>query len=212
MRTWQSCGQIHKTLTEGKILHSYTINFWECEGHMVGRIKHYLSLDLLRLAQLMPSHKRTSIMDKASGLISSRFNAASSQDMPFHQPQFFKLLYHDFIKAYICAVFLSALPRWWRFLVCYGFSAKLVRRTSRGTSYAIHCLECYKKCWKWCVVIHHDWEKYLQFWLVVWGISHWWNIPFFYNDLIDFRDSFLSYTLFKHCVMGLKSVNTKHTG
>ena len=63
-----------------------TINFWECEGHMVRRIEHYLSLDLLWLVQLMPSHKRNSIMAKAPGLISSHFNAASSQDVPFHQP------------------------------------------------------------------------------------------------------------------------------
>ena len=46
------------------------INFWECEGHMVGCIEHYLSLDLLRLVQLMPSHKRNSVMAKAPGLIS----------------------------------------------------------------------------------------------------------------------------------------------
>jgi len=35
----------------------------------------------------MPSDKRNWIMAKATGLISSLFNVASSRDVPFRQPQ-----------------------------------------------------------------------------------------------------------------------------
>jgi len=47
-------------------------------------------------------------MAKATGLISSLFNVASSGDMPFHQPQQLQC-FHGFTEAYLCSP-LSSIP------------------------------------------------------------------------------------------------------
>ena len=43
----------------------------------------------------------------ATGLISSLFNAASSQDVPFHQLQQLQCLDHGSTKAYLCSPLCS---------------------------------------------------------------------------------------------------------
>ena len=48
-------------------------------------------------------------MAKATGLISSLFNVASSGDMPFHQLQQLQCLYHGSTEAYLCSP-LSSIP------------------------------------------------------------------------------------------------------
>jgi len=48
----------------------------------------------------MPSDKRNSIMDIATGLISSLFNVASSQDVHFCQPQQIQCSHHGFTKNF----------------------------------------------------------------------------------------------------------------
>jgi len=55
----------------------------------------------------MPSGKHNSEMPKATGLISSLFNVALSQDGPFHQLQLLQYLHPDSTKAYVCSSLFS---------------------------------------------------------------------------------------------------------
>jgi len=56
---------------------------------------------------VMPSDKWNSITTKAMGLISSLFNIASSQDVPFCQPLQLQCLHHGSNKAYLCSPLFS---------------------------------------------------------------------------------------------------------
>jgi len=47
------------------------------------------------------------ILATATGLISSLFNVASSQDVPFHQLQQLQCLHHGSNKAYLCSLLCS---------------------------------------------------------------------------------------------------------
>ena len=51
---------------------------------------------------LMPSDKRNSITTRAMGSISSLFNIASSQGVPFCQPLQLQYSHHGSTKAYLC--------------------------------------------------------------------------------------------------------------
>jgi len=66
---------------------------------------------------LMPSDKRNSIMAIATALISSLLNVASSQDVPFRQPQQLQCLHHGSNKTFLCSPFLSPLACRWRFAI-----------------------------------------------------------------------------------------------
>jgi len=72
----------------------------------------------------MPSEKHNSIMAKATGLISSLFNVASSGDVPFHQPQQFAsrslLLFSFELYSFIHCRIGDDLQ-----FVHYGFGARL---------------------------------------------------------------------------------------
>jgi len=57
----------------------------------------------------MPSDKHNSIMAKATGLISSLFNIASFEDVPFFQPQQLHYLHYGSSEAYLCPP-LSSIP------------------------------------------------------------------------------------------------------
>jgi len=48
-------------------------------------------------------------MNKATGLISSLFDIASSGDVPFRQPQQLQCLHHGATEAYLCSP-LSSIP------------------------------------------------------------------------------------------------------
>ena len=75
----------------------------------------------------MPSDKCDSIMAKATGLISSLFNVASSQNVPFYRPQQqLQCLHHGSTKVNLC----SPLSLHYRVgddlqYAHYGFSASL---------------------------------------------------------------------------------------
>jgi len=93
----------------------------------------YESLKILYLADfstdwltylLMPSDKHNSRTARATDLISSLINAASSRDVPFHQPQELQCLHHGtaFVPSHtmpclLCYEASSALLK----LRCYGF-------------------------------------------------------------------------------------------
>ena len=55
----------------------------------------------------MPSDKRNSIMAIATGLISSLFNVASSQGVPFNQLQQFQCLDQGSNEIYFCSPLYS---------------------------------------------------------------------------------------------------------
>ena len=48
----------------------------------------------------MPSAKHNLTMDIATGLISSLFDVTSSQDVPFHQPQYLQYTHHGLSFLY----------------------------------------------------------------------------------------------------------------
>ena len=50
----------------------------------------------------MPTAKHNSRMDKATGLISSLFDVALSQDVPFRQPQYVQYMDHEFAFVLLC--------------------------------------------------------------------------------------------------------------
>jgi len=55
----------------------------------------------------MPSDKRKSITTMAMVLIFVLYNVASSQDVPFHQPQQLQRLHHGSTKAHLCSPLCS---------------------------------------------------------------------------------------------------------
>ena len=70
----------------------------------------------------MPSAKHNSTMGKATGLIFSLFNVASSQDVPFHQPQYIQCTYHGLTFVLLCVPVLFADNARCQFAVTrYGF-------------------------------------------------------------------------------------------
>ena len=50
----------------------------------------------------MPPAKCTSTMDKATGLISSLFDVASSRDVPFYQLQYVQYTYNGLALVLLC--------------------------------------------------------------------------------------------------------------
>ena len=50
----------------------------------------------------MPPAKHNLTMDKATVLISSLFNAASSEDVPFCQPHYVQYMHHEFPFVLFC--------------------------------------------------------------------------------------------------------------
>ena len=98
----------------------------------------------------MPSDKRNSITTKAISLISSLFNVASSQDVPFCQPLQIQCSYHGSTKAYLCSPFLSPLLRRWQFVVAplRGFTEDLVNAVIAEVFNTLSfCLYCFRNCY-----------------------------------------------------------------
>ena len=56
----------------------------------------------------MPSDKHNSIMAKATGLISSLFDVASVQQVPFGIPQYVKCILHGLTSVLLCVPFIFA--------------------------------------------------------------------------------------------------------
>ena len=70
----------------------------------------------------MLSAKHNSTMDKATGLIFSLFDAALSQDVPFHQPQYVECTYHGLPFVLLCVPVLFADNTSYQFAIAqYGF-------------------------------------------------------------------------------------------
>ena len=66
----------------------------------------------------MPSDKHNLRTGGARGLISSLINVASSQDVPFHQPQLLQRLHQDATFVPFDLPFFSSQPRIrWQFVV-----------------------------------------------------------------------------------------------
>jgi len=88
-------------------------------------------------------------MAKATGLISSLFDVASFQDMPFQQPQLaswfyqslplFSIPFSTTVQVMICGM---------RIMASVQDFGKCRAIYSRGASYTIGSLECYPKCLK----------------------------------------------------------------
>ena len=97
----------------------------------------------------MPSDKCNLIMAIATGL--SLFNVASSRDLLFCQLQQLQCLRHGSTKAYLCFLFCSiSFSATVRVIICGTHVMASVRdldkrNASRGTSYAVLCLQHYSK-------------------------------------------------------------------
>ena len=95
-------------------------------------------------------------MAKATDLISSLFNVASSRDMPFYQLQQLQCLHHCSTEAHLWAPCLYPLPRRWQSHIMASVSDWGKCRTSSGASYVTLCLECEKLKANESLVMHHD--------------------------------------------------------
>ena len=63
----------------------------------------------------MPSDKRNSIMDKATGLTFSLFDAASAGHVPFGIPQYVQRILHGLTSVLLCVPFIFADSKRCRF-------------------------------------------------------------------------------------------------
>jgi len=88
---------------------------------------------------LMPSDKHNLITTETMGLISSPFNVASSQDMPFCKLQHLQCSHHGPTKAYLCSPFLSPLPRRWQFAVVPAGIAEVFNKLSFCLKFSVKC-------------------------------------------------------------------------
>ena len=78
--------------------------YWLAFNKLLRNFKFFI----LRNFLLIPSDNRNSIMAKATGLIYSLFNVASSQGVPFGILQYVQCIFHGLTSVLLCVPFIFA--------------------------------------------------------------------------------------------------------
>ena len=125
---------------------------------------------------LLAKHNLT--MERATGLISSLLNVASSWDVPFHQPQYLQYMYHGLTFVLVFSLTMQGVNLWcW---LCHAFHLHFLKQHVQ--KFLILFFVCNALQW----VEHSYKQTYLTFQYVIdyWGTNLYTGMP---SDILSFN-------------------------